>query len=354
MHVLLFNLATDADDTTLGFTHRWIAELAARVDRVTVVTMRAGRVELPANVTVHSLGAEHGWSEARRALRFWRLTTGITVRDRPDVVFAHMQPLFAVMYAPLAKLFRVPVLLWYAHGSVTRTLRAANAVVDRAISSSPAGYRLPGPKLHIVGQGVDTARISPVVDPPEGWRHTAVAIGRLSPVKFIDVALEAVALAATVAPELKLALVGEPGLSDAEYVAGLHRRAEQPDLAGRVDFAGPVPFDQIGRAHRAGGIVLNLGTGNALDKSLLEAMLGGCIPVSTNEVFGRIAAEEGWDGLAATHDAQAIADALVHAVSLSGERRASITAGTRVVIEADHSLGRLMDLVVGHLRALTS
>lgn len=352
MHVLLFNLATDADDTTLGFTHRWIAELAARVDRVTVVTMRRGRLDLPSNVAVHSVGAEHGWSEPRRALRFWRLTARITLRDRPDVVFAHMQPLFALMYAPLARLRGVPVLLWYAHGSVTRVLRAANAVVDRAVSSSPAGYRIPGPKLHIIGQGVDTARITPVIDPPEGWEQTVVVIGRLSPVKFVDLALEAVAVAARTDPRLRLVLVGEPGAADSDYVAALHARADRPDLRGRVEFAGPVPFDQIGRAHRAGGIVLNLGTGNALDKSLLEAMLGGCLPVSTNEVFGRIAADEGWDGLASTHDPASVADALVHAAGLSPDERRAIVERGRVVVESDHSLGRLMDLVVGHLRAI--
>ncbi len=58
MHVLWFNLATDLDDPILAFTNSWIREVAKKVDSVHVITMRLGRVELPENVRIYSVGKE--------------------------------------------------------------------------------------------------------------------------------------------------------------------------------------------------------------------------------------------------------------------------------------------------------
>jgi hypothetical protein len=81
-------------------------------------------------------------------------------------------------------------------------------------------------------------------------------------------------------------------------------------------------------------------------------MLAGCIPVSTNEVFAGIAEQEGWSELASSHDPPSIARSLSAAVALSPQRRTEITSRAREVIERDHSLARLMDIVAEHLRAL--
>ena len=61
MRLLLFNLATDADDPVLGFSTRWIRALAKHLEFINVITMRAGRIEVPANVRVHSVGKEKGY-----------------------------------------------------------------------------------------------------------------------------------------------------------------------------------------------------------------------------------------------------------------------------------------------------
>ncbi len=72
MRLLLFNLATDADDPLLGFTTFWIRAIARRVTSIHVITMRSGRCDLPDNVTLYSVGKEKGYSEPRRVLEFFR------------------------------------------------------------------------------------------------------------------------------------------------------------------------------------------------------------------------------------------------------------------------------------------
>ena len=88
--LLVFNLATDADHPLLGFTTLWIRELARHVEFLQVITMQAGRLDLPKNVHVHSVGKECGYSEPRRALEFYRILLGILRRERIDGCFSHM------------------------------------------------------------------------------------------------------------------------------------------------------------------------------------------------------------------------------------------------------------------------
>ena len=97
MRLLLFNLATDADDPILGFATRWIGALAERVEFIHVITMRVGRLDVPANVRVYSVGKEKGYSEPRRVIEFYRLLFRILREDRIDACFSHMIPIFTVL-----------------------------------------------------------------------------------------------------------------------------------------------------------------------------------------------------------------------------------------------------------------
>src|SRR5215510_252045 len=123
MQILLFNLATDLDDPVLGFTTRWIWALAQRVERIHVITMRTGRVEMPDNVQVYSVGKEQGYSEPHRLVEFYRHLRRILRHDRIDLCFSHMMPLFTVLGAPILKLQGIPIVTWYTHRSLPWLLR---------------------------------------------------------------------------------------------------------------------------------------------------------------------------------------------------------------------------------------
>ena len=103
MHLLLFNLATDADDPLLGFTTSWIRAIARRVTSIHVITMRSGRCDLPDNVTVYSVGKEKGYSEPRRVLEFYRHLFSILGNHPIDACFCHMIPAFVFLAGPLLK-----------------------------------------------------------------------------------------------------------------------------------------------------------------------------------------------------------------------------------------------------------
>ncbi len=190
--LLVLNLAVDDDDPILGFCTDWIRALADRVPQVDVLTMRLGPCDLPSNVRVYSAGKERGWSEPRRLLEFYLQLGRLLAGPGYAGCFAHMQPLFAVLGAPLLKLRRIPVTLWYTHRETTLRLRAAVRVSDRVVSADRTSLGVPTTKLVVTGHGIDTDRFVPA--PRPGSQFRLLVVGRIAPVKRLELLVEAVSL----------------------------------------------------------------------------------------------------------------------------------------------------------------
>ncbi|MDX6721492.1 MAG: hypothetical protein QOJ63_3746 [Solirubrobacteraceae bacterium] len=355
MRLLLFNLRTDVDDTALGFTSAWINAIAPQWDSVDVVTMHAGRLELAENVVVHSVGRERGHGRWRMLARFYRLTIRLVLRRRPDVCFAHMTPLFASLFWPVRKLVGVPLLLWYAHGSVTRQLKIAERLSDRCATSTPAGFRLPSTKLAVLGQGVDVARFRPPEAPPGDYEQTLLCLGRLTASKHVDEAIHAVALARREQPDLRLRIVGGPVTrADEDYARAITALVEELGLGDAVDLVGPVAYARISEQYATGGVFLNLGSTGSLDKAILEAMASGSIPVSRNDAFAQLAREHGLQELIVGPGTEGTAQALVRVAGLAPGERATLRTRLRAIVEREHSLERLAAELQRELQALVA
>lgn len=353
MRLLLFNLRTDVDDTALGFTTAWINAIAPRWEHVDVVTLHAGRLELPDNVTVHSAGREHGYRRWRMLARFYGLVTLVVLRRRPDVCFAHMTPLFSSLFWPVRKLARVPLLLWYAHGSVTRELKIAERLADRCVTSTPAGFRLRSDKLGVLGQGVDVERFRPPPAVADDYERTVLVLGRLTPSKHVDEAIRAIGRVRLEWPDVRLRVVGGPvTAADQDYARRIGALVDEHDIGDSVQLVGAVPFARIAEQYATGGVFLNLGSTGSLDKAILESMAAGCIPISRNDAFAALAAEHGIEDLVIGAGADAIAAALSRVLSMAAVERAALRRRLRTIVEQEHSLERLAGEVQRELEAL--
>ncbi len=353
MHLLLFNLMMDADHPVLGFATRWVDAIAERVDRVTVITMVAGRIEPRTNVRVLSVGKERGWSEPRRAVEFYRHCGRLIRSDRPDACFSHMIPLFSILFAPLAKAFRIPSLLWYAHGATPREALIAERLVDRCVTSTPEGFRLDSRKLFVLQQGIDTERLRPPQSPASNWSRTVVSVGRISPVKQLKESLEAIAETRAAGAPLRLEVFGAPATeADRSYEREARALAVRLGLDGKaVTFHGPVVHARIGDAFQSGGMFLNLGRSGSLDKAILEAMSCGCIPICDNDAFVAIARQRGWDSLV-PGGRRNTAATLTRVFSMQSHEQAELRKELRDFVVREHSLERLADRILAHLDEL--
>jgi glycosyltransferase involved in cell wall biosynthesis len=344
MRLLLFNLATDADDPVLGFTTDWLNALAARCDAVDVLTMRAGRLALADNVRVFSVGKELGYSEARRALTFYGRLAALLSQHRYDAAFAHMIEVFALMSAPLLKPARVPITLWYAHKSVRRTLRWAERAVDHIVTASPESFRLPSAKVRVIGHGVDTHRFTPADSLPQR-PFTLVTAGRIAPVKRLETVIAAAAQLRSEGLALRLRVVGEAAPADADYAAHLHDSARAA-LGDALDWAGASTYAAMPQVYRAADVMVNTSATGSVDKAVLEAMACGLPTVTANEAFHTMLAAWSERLLTPPDDAAALAARLRGLAEMSAGGRRALGDDLRALVVAEHSLDRLADRLI--------
>lgn len=349
LRLLWYNLATDADAPNLGFTTEWINALAPHCERIDVLTMRSGRIAVAPNVQVFSLGAEQGYSEPRRALMFYQHLWPLLREHNYDACFAHMQPLFAVMGAPLLRLHKVPLTLWYTHSSVTLRLRLAERVVTRVVSASRESFRLSSDKLRIIGHGIDTQRFTPAPPPPDPF--TLLSPGRIAPVKHLDAIIAAMQLLRAQGVDLRLRLVGEAYSQDRAYEQELREQVAQAGLQAQVEFAGSVSRDQVPTELQCAHVMVNMSATGSLDKAVLEAMACGLPVITANEAFVPLLAPWRDKLLTPPDDANTLAQRIRALQSLDEAERRALGGELRALVQRDHSMQRLVANLLAVLRS---
>jgi len=291
IQTLLFITPTvDHSDSTHGFILHWIERLAKNFDRMVVVTRKKGTGGTPSNVQVHSMGAEQGYSRLRRIIEFYRHLLRILSNERVSICMVHMIPLYAIMAWPLLFIRRIPIILWYTHTDVTPTLRIAHFLVHKVVTASKETFRIPSGHVEVTGHGIDTEvfRPSPSTRTPHPFR--ILSLGRLSPIKRIDVLIKAISILRNQHPETEFActIVGAPRIPEQiQYAEKLKEQAAESGLDSVIDFAGEVPHHRVPEYYQEAELFVDPSgpVGSGLDKVVLEAMSCGVPILSSNQVY---------------------------------------------------------------------
>ncbi|MCS6781720.1 MAG: glycosyltransferase family 4 protein [Gloeomargarita sp. SKYBB_i_bin120] len=354
MHLLVFNLATDAQHPLLGFTTLWLNKLAEKVASIQVITMQAGVLQLHDNIQVYSLGKELGYSEPHRAVRFYRFLFEILRRQPIDLCFSHMTPLFTNLAAPILKMHRIPIVTWYAHPSLTNRLKLAHFWSDRMLTSFPTTYPYRhDQKLVVVGQGIDTDLFRPATvteNSPE--KALILAVGRLSPVKDYGTLIAAVAqLVGQFPSSLSVLIVGNPtNDQDQQYVTSLRAQVRQLHLEHVVRFQPAVSLQELPAIYQQCTVHVNLTPTGFGDKVALEAMACGKVCLVANPGFRETLGMYADQLLFAHANPQDLAQKLQAVLALPATERQAIGGYLRQQVVRLHSLDRLTDHLV-HLFA---
>lgn len=350
MRLLLFNLATDADDPLLGFTTRWIGALAERVEFIHVITMRVGRLDVPANVRVYSVGKEKGYSEPRRVIEFYRILFRILREDRIDACFSHMIPIFSVLAAPVLRPKSIPLVTWYAHRQVTPTLKLAHRLSDKMVSINDSSYPWLHDKFASLGHGIDTNRFSPATVAADK-QPLLLSVGRLSLIKGLMTLLEAVHLVRQRGFSIRCVLVGDVSQHDSACSEALRQKAKALNLEDVVQFVGAVPNDRVAQWHHRSFAHVNCSPpDHSLDKAVLEAM--ACERPSLSSTLGFKETMGKWaDRLLFQHgNSEDLAKKIEWLLRLSDAERHAIGKDLRLSVMKRHDLEQL----AGRLAALLS
>ena len=374
MRVLLITQEIDENSALLGVTLTWIRHLAPKVDHVAVLALSVGAANLPANVSLYSMGKERSANKLFLLRNFYRHLWRLLRRREVDLVFVHMVPRYAILAAPLARLFRVPIVLWNAHGTVSRYLRLAHRLVAVVVTASPESFRINSPKRIVTGHGIDADYFTAAEQEPtataDGRRLQTCAtdaatdgdialasagskvlltVGRLSRSKDYGTIIQALDLLRSQSPDLDVCLriIGTPFFADDRaYLTELEEMVRELALEAQVTFIGKVPNRLMVDEYRRCDVLINASHTGSIDKVVLEAMACEKPALTCNESFAPVLANHEGMLMFAPSDPAELAARLSSVLALGESRRSELGRTLRQIVVDDHSVAGLTDRFV--------
>jgi glycosyltransferase involved in cell wall biosynthesis len=347
MKLVFVTQTLDPEHGSLAQTLDLVRALAERCDEVVVLCRTVRWDDVPANVTTRTFDSS---TKLGRAVSFERVLAESL--DDADAVLVHMVPTFLVLAAPLAKLRRVPLLLWYTHWHASRSLRIATALCDVALSVDTSSFPLRSTKVRAIGHAIDVG----VFDAAPPGAHEGplrfLALGRLARWKGLATLIDAFRTADL---DATLELRG-PALTADERA---HRDELAAAIAGddRISLEPPLPRAEVPALLAAADVVVSPAepqSGATLDKAVYEAAACARPVVTTNPALAPFLAGLPVELVAPARDPAGLAAALRAIADAGSEARARIGAELRRRVVQQHSLGHWADAVVQVVREVRS
>ena len=108
-------------------------------------------------------------------------------------------------------------------------------------------------------------------------------LGRIAPIKHIELALEAVKIVVSSGSQISMNIVGSPSQKDLGYYKMLERYTLDNNLTSYVNFVDEVSLDKHPEIFSSNEVCLNLTESGSFDKSIVGASACGAIPLVTNK-----------------------------------------------------------------------
>lgn len=349
MNLLILTQILDLDDSNLGFFHEWVLKLSQKCDHVYIICLKKGKYCLPKNVSVFSLGKEHGVSKVVYIYRFYKYIFKLIYRY--DNVFVHMSQIYVIMGGVFWRLFGKKIGLWYAHGRVSRSLKIASFFVNYIFTSSSSGCRLKSGKIKTVGQGIDVDFFKNI---PGARQRVSkgvrlLSIGRLSVVKNHMKLIKAVEILKYKNVPVELNIVGSPiTASDMDYRDKITKYIFERSLQDLVHMHDGVRQSELIDYFRGSDMLVNLSDTGSLDKAVLEAMSFGLLVITSNQAFSGSPVYLDRLGLfLEKNDPSLVAEKISQFSFIDQKNRESLVATLREIVVGGHSLDNLVKNTLG-------
>ncbi len=282
MKLLVFTQKIDINDPVLGFFHSWVKGLSEKADSVTVICLSKGVFEFPSNVTVYSLGKETDPSKFSYLKNLYNYL--YVIDGTYDNVFVHMNQEYVILAGLYWKLKGIPVYMWRNHPNGSLLTRLAVSMCKKVFTTSAHSFTAQFKKTVIMPAGIDT-KIFKTKEGVVRKKYSVCMVGRVSPIKHVDMALEAIKILIASGVQTTLSIIGPVLSKDEEYMAGLKKFVADNNLSTIVYFEPAVTMDKLPEVYSGHEICLNLTDAGSFDKTVIEAASCGTIPLVSNESF---------------------------------------------------------------------
>ncbi|MBI2062818.1 MAG: glycosyltransferase family 4 protein [Candidatus Yanofskybacteria bacterium] len=337
--LLIFVNKFDKNDDLLGFFVGWVNELAMRLPAIVVVTQYLGEFDHADNLRVFSIEKKQNPNPVSRILKFWCLLWRL--RHDYDGVFVIMAPSWVIAASFLVRILKKKLYLWYAVWRGSWKLRLAEKLVDKIFCSVSEAFPFKTDKLISIGQGIDTDFFKP--DENKRKPNKILYLGRISPIKKLDILLEAISELKKHQLELynkiEVEIVGgSSNASDEEYINSLNKLASDLGVSEKIKWTGRIPHSQTAAFFQEADAVVNMTPTGSFDKTMLEAMSSGALLLSSNRAWLKFFDDELREQLLfGQDDPHDLAKKLVKVLNLDGEIKTRLRQKLRDIIISHHS-----------------
>ena len=288
IRLLFICFELDRNSAVLSWQEKLAGKLSTKTDFTLVMTQKAGTYELPENTLVYEVPARPYGIPARFG-GYWLINYKIyklCKKYNINCCFIHMAHEWAIRLFPVFFSIKLPILLWYAHGSVPWRLRLTERIATRIITSTKEGFRINSRKVKIIGQAIDTNLFD--LRQKTGNKNTIIYVGRISRRKRIELIMQVMSELAKLEnyKEVKLRIVGSPlTYDDISYERYLKTLVWNNGLQNRVTFEGFVPQQYIPALYDDVFLHINFSETGSMDKTVMESLACGCPVLTTNIAF---------------------------------------------------------------------
>lgn len=330
--ILLFTNTYDEKSDLMGVVPSWVRALREAGADVRVIAQQVGDDRRG----VTDIDKRHNPSGFMRLIRVW----GYLIRERAtyDVLFVAMAPMWAALLSPVARFMGKRVFLWYAVWRGTWKLRIAEKLVNVVVCSVPESFPFRSSKVHAIGQAIDTERFAP--DPAQRKRGRILALGRISPVKRLEVFIRALEMLSESVTPGGVVIAGAPkSEEDKHYETELRNRIRRAGLEQTVAWIGMIPFASTPGLYRQADIAVNMTPVGSFDKTMLEAMASGALLVASNPSLRSFLPRDVADALMFRQgDAADMARVLDALLEMSEAEKDALRDACREAVRAHHSI----------------
>lgn len=334
MNLLVITQKVDNTDPLLGFFCAWIDRLSEKYEKLTVLCLEKGTYEAPKNVRIFSLGKEYRKSRPAYIVQFYKYI--FSLRHEYNAVFVHMNQEYVLMGGPLWKLWNKPVFMWRNHAKGNILTSLAVSLSTKVFYTSLFSYTARFKKSVQMPVGVDTDLFT-FSERDIRTPQSILSLGRISPVKYIEVLIDALAEMKT--NSFSCDLVGDPPPQGRDYYQMILEKVQVAGLESKINFHRAVPNHQASELYRTYDLYTNMTPSGSFDKTIIESMAAGALPVVCNESLREILPE---DFIFTAGDPHSLATKLKTVLSLSDQQKNRYRKKFREYAVDRHSLHGLI------------
>jgi glycosyltransferase involved in cell wall biosynthesis len=335
MRILIITQKADKNDDLLGFMHKWIEKLAQQCQSVIVICLAKGETDLPLNVKVLSLGKEQKRSRSQYIWRFFKYVW--QERQNYDLVFVHMNQEYVCLAGIVWKILGKKIFFWRNHPIGNFFTKMAVSMADKVFCVSEFAFVAKYKKAKLMPAGIDTDLFKKKQE-IEKVPRSLLYLGRISPIKKIDILIDALKILSRKNIKFKAEIFGNFSAGNKEYFFGLMQKAGET-----AQWHKGVAFLEAPDIYNRYEIFINLTPTGSYDKTTLEAMAcESLILVSNRSYEGKIDSRF----IFLENNADDLTRKIESLFSLTGQVKTDWGVQLREFVIKNHSLTELMDRLI--------